>query len=291
MRNRQPENTHSGLAMLVLTACTVAFSFSANAAQSQRDEPTAAQIVANMRDAMTPASTVLTQARIDAYGPGENTDNYDIYAAQRRDGDNIDTTLVFRGGGDFAGSVVSWGPRQDGEFVEAMYLPGEHRVREILPVEPNDPFLGTNFTRADLGFVATGDATYTLAGRERIGHEDTYKIVATLTKPEYYSRIVTWVSGSTWLPVRREYYDRANRLWKTADYQGLVMEGHPTITAISLADVQSETSAKYVVTSVHYANDRIDPLFRTTELAQVPAHPAWNALAVARDGDPSLAAK
>jgi hypothetical protein len=249
-----------------------------------------------MQAAVAPAATQLAEFRLAAEATDGTAVIYNVLSARRSTAGNVQTTIVFRGSGfGVEDTVLSWGPRGNDEIVEALYLPHENRVREMVPVMANTPFLRTDFTRADLGLVGYGEADYSVVGADQVVHQKAYKLQAVLQQPEYYSRIVTWVSATTYLPLRREFFDRAGRLWKIARYRSLIVDGHPTITEIILDDVQSRTSSELVMERLNYVSERYDSLFRTSALGKVAHHEAWNALriesasaAVEHAGEPAV---
>jgi len=158
-----------------------------------------------------------------------------------------------------------------------MYLPTIRRVRKIVPVGAYESFLGTDFTLADLGFVNLRDRKFSLLGEETFAGSPAYKVQEVLAGPHYYySRIVSWVAKDTMLPVRRDYYDATNQLWKTELYQdAAVVDGVPTVLRIHMDDRLQGTSTELRVSEVRYDAAVPDELFDAQKLREASKHPLW----------------
>ncbi len=265
------------LALGLLFACTSVYA--AREAAPAAATPTADQIVANMREAVAPDETLFARARVATETRDDNIVVYETLVARRTLDDTVRTAIKFSDGSTFEDIAMLWGTRRDnGEMTEAVYLPHENRVREIVPVNPEQKFLRTDFTRADLGLVPRGEHTFDLVGVAEIGNRKTFQIEARPMDSAYFSRIVTWVAADTWLPVQREYYDRAGRLWKIGRYQSLVIDGHPTITSISLDDIQTGSRSNLVIESLRYEEAGHDWLFSPEGLERISDRTPWAGL-------------
>jgi Outer membrane lipoprotein-sorting protein len=158
-----------------------------------------------------------------------------------------------------------------------MYLPLIRRVRKMAPVGAYESFLGTDFTLADLGFVNLRDRKFSLLGEETFAERPAYKVQEVLAgRQYYYSRIVSWIAKDTMLPLRRDYYDVANELWKTELYQdAAVINGVPTVLRIHMEDKQQNTSTELRVSEVQYDAAVPDDLFDAQHLPEASKHPLW----------------
>jgi outer membrane lipoprotein-sorting protein len=156
-----------------------------------------------------------------------------------------------------------------------IYLSALQTARGIVPVDVYGRFLGTDFTYSDLGFVSR-HGTYRFLGEETHKGVHAYKVEEVPKEQWYYSRIVTWVSADSLLPLQRNYYDRAGRLWKTTVFdQVTVVDGVPTPLQIRMLDKQQNTSTEFQVSEVHYDVDVPDALFDPQRLAQAVTSSLW----------------
>lgn len=236
-------------------------------------QPTAEAVYARMSDALAPERAVLSRVRFAVWLDDDQQRTYDARVARQRGEDGVLTTVAIVEPELVRGTSMLWGTtRGDGEPVEAVYRPVDRRVTEIAPVLPDDAFLGSDFTRADLGFVPRGALEVRLVGKRTLDQREVWVVEATPKDSWYYSRIVTWVDGWTWLPVKREYYDRAGRLWKRAEYQGTIVEDVPVLTRLTMEDVQAMTRSDLVVTELRFGGEEVEALFRRTYLAKAAEH-------------------
>jgi len=151
-----------------------------------------------------------------------------------------------------------------------MYLPPVRRVRQLQYAGSDQSFLGTDFTYADIGFMAM--RTSTSGAVERVRHEgqDAYRLEEVPVEPGLYSRIVTWVSPGSHLPVDRSYYDRAGELWKVASYRDVAeVDGVATIMTTRVEDKQVGGWSEMKLSEVEYDVDLSDELFKPEALADL----------------------
>ncbi len=233
----------------------------------------AEQAYERMNAALAPARAVLSRAYLAVWLEDEQTQVYEALVARKGFEGQAKTTVVILEPEFVAGVRTLWGSRRpDGTRIEAVFRPVDQRVTEIVPVMPDDPLLGSNFTRADLGFVPRGALDLRLVGERQLNLNDTLVVEAKPRDSWYYSRILTWIDTRTWLPVKREYYDRAGRLWKRAEYQGTVFENTPVLIRITMEDLQSLTRSELVMSHVRLGDPGDDVLFERSYLERAKTH-------------------
>jgi hypothetical protein len=171
-------------------------------------------------------------------------------------------------------AYIIWEPKDKLSAVWT-YMPVLRRVRELLGVDAYEHFLGTDFTYADLGFVRL-HPHYRLLSEEEHGGKKTYKIEESTPKERaYYSRVITWVSKDSMLPLQRDYYDVAGTLWKTELFEEEKIDGVPTPIRIQMKDLQGKSSTEIRVSDVRYNVEVPDVLFDPMKLSTAASSPAW----------------
>src|SRR5262245_23869633 len=126
------------------------------------------------------------------------------------------------------------------------------RVRQLMPVEVYQRLFDTDLTYADLGYVER-QGTYRLLGEETYKGVQSYKVELVPAQQVYYSRILTWVSIDTMLPIEREYYDVAGQLWKRMTFdQVTTIDGVPSPLHIRMHDIQQNSSTDVTFSDVRY---------------------------------------
>jgi outer membrane lipoprotein-sorting protein len=175
---------------------------------------------------------------------------------------------------DSRGMALLIGERQGQPDIMWTYSPVLRRVRALVPVESYQRFLDTDFTHADLGFISR-HGTYRLLGEEHNGIR-TYKVELVPQEDWYYSRIITWVSADSLLPIQRDFYDRAGRLWKNEYFEQVaVIDGKPAPLRIRMHDVQQNTTTQLTVSNVRTDVELPDELFDPEHLQQAVELQVW----------------
>jgi len=209
--------------------------------------------------------------------PDSSTTEWTARQARKKlpDGNRILTVLLEPD--DVKGVAFLIWEQKDAPDEQWLYLPAVRRVRKLVPVSAYESFLGTDFTFADLGFVNLRGRKFSLLGEETVAGAPAYKVQEIVAGPVfYYSRIVTWVAKDSMLPLRRDYYDAANQLWKTELYQDTaIIDGTPTVLLIRLQDKMLDTSTELRVSQVRYDATIPDELFDPEKLPQASKHPLW----------------
>jgi len=159
-----------------------------------------------------------------------------------------------------------------------LYLPAIRRTKVIRPVQKMDSFLGTDFTYGELGFLKVADELSSLTV-EKHGGVDAYKVEEKVTSERsYYSKIVTWISKETMLPIQRDFYDVAGQLWKSGRFESVSnVEGIPTPMHVVMKDLMMGTSTELKVTDVACIPGMSDEIFNPSELPKLADDELWQA--------------
>lgn len=163
-------------------------------------------------------------------------------------------------------SVESW-----------IYPPGINRVRRLHSTgNTYDAFLNTDFTYADLSFVDT-KGEYRLLGEGKIDDTPAYKVEKIPASPiRYYSRIITWISKKTYLPVRRDFYDIKNQLYKRQRFENIFMVGKtPVPYKITMTNLQTKSSTILSINELKTGVALPDDIFKPERLYYSATCPIW----------------
>ncbi len=158
------------------------------------------------------------------------------------------------------------------------YLPFVRRVRKIIAVDNYEHFLGTDFTYADLGFsFMRSHHSYRLVGVEAHAGTTAYKVEEKFLPGQlFYSRIVTWIARDTMLPLERDLYDPAGRLWKKETFNSVAtINGMPTVMHVQMKDLEANTSSDLNTTQVQYDVELPDTLFDPNHLPHLTDTAEW----------------
>jgi hypothetical protein len=191
---------------------------------------------------------------------------------RKRCGEEWRNLTVVREPADVAGAgVLSW-MHPDRRPDMWLYLPELGRIRQLNALAQRERFLGSDLTYEDLTGQSFHDRAHELVGEEDVDAEPTYRVESRATSDtDAYTRIVTWVSRRTFLPVRVEYYDHDERLLKLGTFGGVrEVKGIPTPATITMANVQSGHRTEIAVQEVDFGRTLECDLFTRRRLARVP---------------------
>lgn len=237
--------------------------------------PDVAAILKKTKEVFEPSKPSLRKVVITLKGEGKDV-QWIAAQAMKKFPDGKRMVLVMLEPNDVKGTAYLGREQENGSDKTSVYLPFVRRVLQIEGVEQYDRFLATDFTYFDFGFIRVHE-NYRLIGEEDYRGMRAYKLEENVpSSRSYYKKILIWISKGSLLPLQREYYDLANRLWKVETFDDVAtIEGVPTPMRITMKDVQSNTSTELKLSEVQYCGDLDNILFDPEHLGEVAAHPIW----------------
>ena len=192
---------------------------------------------------------------------GQVTNTWVAREGRKKLTDGKRTLLVILEPDEVKGVTMLIWERKDRTNVKWTYLPAMKRMVEFASVMTYDSFQGTDFTYSDIGFINVR-GTHKLLGVEEHFGTKAYKIETIPEAKWYYSRIITWVSTESFLPLERDCYDVTGTLWKTQLFEDVaVINNIPTPLQVRMIDVQTKTSTEYRVSEICYGAPIADEVF------------------------------
>jgi outer membrane lipoprotein-sorting protein len=275
MRQRRLAQRAAMAAAAAFATCI--FVLGGSRARAESQPPTAEGIIGQMKAALEPERPSLRKIILVMHSADGETVEWTARQARKRLPDGYRMLTVVMAPKDLRGTALLVAERKNETFdAQWIYLPALRRVRKIVTVGAYESFLGTDFSYADLALVNMRDRSFKLLGEDTIGQRTAYKIEEKPSNPWYYSRVVTWVAENDKLPLRREYYDQDNHLWKVEEVQSEAdVDGTPTLLAIVMKDKQANTSTELQVSEVQYDVKIPDDLFDPARLPSISEHPVW----------------
>lgn len=251
--------TKPGLALAGLAASAMLVT------SATAEEPSANQIIRNMRQAVEPSKASTRVITLNAK-QGGGSETVKLIQARKKLADGTRGSLTFViDPADARGLAYLELHDASGGAKEYTYAPVIRRVRELTPAESYTAFLHSDFTYGDLGFLPTNDKNEFLGTEEEPNGKKFYKVQSTpdaAARQWYYSRYVTWIDTSTNLPLKREYYSPAGEMFKMEIFEDIVqVDGVPTPTRVTMTNLPSKSSSELVVSSISYNNDIPDEFF------------------------------
>jgi hypothetical protein len=166
--------------------------------------------------------------------------------------------------------------RNDQTIDQWLYAPHSGRVRKFIGFNVYECFLHTDFTYADLTFEDQKCA-HKLLGEEDLDGIKTYKIETITQKPNCcYSRIINWIAKDTFLPLRRDYYDLNNTLWKRQLFENVTtINTIPLPLKIRMLDLKRKSSTEFHISEVDFNIEIPDKIFVPEQLKYSLECPIW----------------
>jgi len=112
-------------------------------------------------------------------------------------------------------SFMNWSYDSDKSDDQWIYLPALKKVKRISSDSKSDYFMGSDFTYDDLGDRKPSEDTHTILREETIDGENCYVVESVPKDEDYmYSKTITWVNKTTFIGVKKEFYDEDEELLK-----------------------------------------------------------------------------
>ncbi len=110
-----------------------------------------------------------------------------------------------------------------------LYLPALKKVKRILSSNKTDYFMGSDFTYEDMENLDLTNWDYKLTGTEAVDGVDCYVIEEVPNnekeaKESGYSKRISWIAKTDFIPRRVDFYDKKGRLAKRLLFKDI----HPT---------------------------------------------------------------
>ena len=200
---------------------------------------------------------------------GQVTSTWVAREGRKKLADGKRTLLVMLEPDEVKGTTLLMGELNDKASVQWIYLPAMKRVMKVVSAMTYESFQGTDFTYSDIGFINVQGTHKVLGVDEHLGSK-AYKVETIPEMKWYYSRIITWISTENFLPLERDDYDVAGRLWKRQLFEDVtVINNIPTPLRVRMMDVQTKASTEYRVSEICYGAPIADEVFEPKGLPNV----------------------
>lgn len=164
--------------------------------------------------------------------------------------------LTFTEPADIAGtaflSLENKGDTPDDQF---LYMPSVGKpLRKGGKTGKGESFLGTQFTYGDMESKEVSRARHTRLPDESLNGIDCYVVESVPNNPadEKYSKYVSWINKSTFVPVRIQLFDLKGDSQKVMDSEKTeIVNGKDTITQMVMRNVQNNKSTRITITEIN----------------------------------------
>ena len=196
----------------------------------------------------------LTILRKD-YEEGENQ-KYFMYF--HKPADVKDTTFM----------VYKYPDRDDDRWI---FIPAINLVKRIAANDKYSSFVGSDFTYEDISGRKPEEDTHTLLRKEKLNDRNCFVIESIPKETSEYTKRFSWIDETSFLPLREEFYDRQNELYRRFEAQELKdIDGILTIIKRIMKNVKTGHRTEVTFQEVEYNLGMEDNVFSERYLRRPP---------------------
>lgn len=156
-----------------------------------------------------------------------------------------------------------------------IFIPAVNMTRRIAARDSRSSFVGSDFSYEDISGRDLAADSHTVLREEKLGDAACYVVQSTPKAAADFSRKLSWIDKTSWLPLKEEYYDAQNQLARvfTADkIEAIGASGktYPTAVKRTMKNVQSGHRTEVVFESVSYDVGIPPDIFTERSLQQAP---------------------
>ena len=138
-----------------------------------------------------------------------------------------------------------------------IFIPAVDLVRRIAADDKRSSFVGSDFTYEDVSGRDVASDEHTLIREERLGDRDAYVVESQPKASTDYTRRLSWIDKVTFLPLREEYFDAQQDLFRifTADEIVIVSAGDadwPTVISRTMSNIKTGHRTETRFTEIEY---------------------------------------
>lgn len=149
-----------------------------------------------------------------------------------------------------------------------MFIPAINMTRRIAAQDNRSSFVGSDFTYEDISGRDIENDDHSIIKEEN----NCYVIKsAPKTGDMEYSYKLSWIDKTNFLPIKEEYYDKKNELYKVFTAEEIKdIKGFPTIVKRTMTNLHTGSRTEVAFTKVDYNIGIEDSLFSERFLKQPP---------------------
>ncbi len=201
-----------------------------------------------------PGDDMKVQVRMELIdkGGGRRTRLMTMLRRDEREGGNQKYFIYFHKPGDvrrMTFMVWKYPEREDERWI---FIPAIDLIRRIAADDKRASFVGSDFTYEDVSGRNPASDTHTLLRSERLQERDCFLIQSVPLESAEYTKRLSWIDQETFLPLKEEYYDAQDELFRTFTADRIEEITFPTVTKRTMRNVKSGHRTEVTYRSVSY---------------------------------------
>jgi hypothetical protein len=139
-----------------------------------------------------------------------------------------------------------------------LFIPAVDLIRRIAADDKRSSFVGSDFTYEDVSGRDVSSDEHTLLREEKLGEREAYVIQSIPKVTVDYTKRISWIDRETFLPLKEEYYDLQEELFRvfTADGTEDIKAGdgksYPTVVKRTMKNLKTGHRTEVTYTSISY---------------------------------------
>ena len=272
----------AGTSVLVLLTILIAGLAFAKEATGKTEQLSAVRIIENSQLAFyyqgDDMKARIIMELIDKDG-GKRTRVMTMLRRDETEGGNQRYFIYFHKPGDvrrLTFMVWKYPQKEDDRWI---FIPAVDLIRRIAADDKRSSFVGSDFTYEDISGRDVASDTHTLLRSEMLEERECYVIQSVPKEPTEYTKRLSWIDKKTFLPLKEEYYDAQNELFRvfTADKieeitgaEGKDKKVFPTVTKRTMKNVKTGHRTEVTYKSVSYNLGLKDKDFSERQMRRPP---------------------
>jgi outer membrane lipoprotein-sorting protein len=152
-----------------------------------------------------------------------------------------------------------------------LFIPAINMVKRIAANDKFSSFVGSDFTYEDVSGRKLQEDTHALLRKEESNSKSCYVIESIPKELSEYTRKISWIDEKSFLPVKEEFYDKQNELYRWFEAQEIKdINGFPTITKRTMRNVKTGHHTEVTFQEVEYNLGIEDDTFSERYLRRSP---------------------
>src|SRR3990167_5938006 len=152
-----------------------------------------------------------------------------------------------------------------------LFIPAINLVKRIDANDKYSSFVGSDFTYEDVSGRKPDEDRHTLLRKEKLGEKSCFVIESIPKEPSAYIKRISWIDETNFLPLREEFYDRQNELYRQFEAVEIKdVNGFPTITKRLMRNIKTGHRTEVTFQEVEYNLGLQDDTFSERYLRKPP---------------------
>ena len=152
-----------------------------------------------------------------------------------------------------------------------LFIPAINLVKRIAANDKYSSFVGSDFTYEDVSGRKPEEDTHTLLRKDILDGKDCYVIESIPKSASEYTKRISWIDATDFLPLKEEFYDKQNEVYRRFEAQEIRgMNGVLTITKRVMKNTKTGHRSEATFEDVEYNLWMGDDTFSERYLRKAP---------------------